>query len=109
MVAAVKTAFPSAITAPWLLVCAAASTPLVSFRSRISRTSLSSASAVRCLRLSRQPVDLVDDEDVDAAGPDIGEQALQRRPLHIAAREPAIGICAADSVERADAELACPR
>ena len=56
-----------------------------------------------------QPVDLVDDEDVDPAGPDIGEQALQRRPLHIAAREPAIGICAADSVERADAELACPR
>ena len=57
----------------------------------------------------RQPVDLVDDEDVDPAGPDIGEQALQRRPLHIAAREPANGICAADSVERAGAELACPR
>src|ERR1700732_3227896 len=56
-----------------------------------------------------QPVDLVDDEDVDPAGPDIGEQALQRRPLHIAAREPAIGICPADSVERAGAELACPR
>ena len=52
---------------------------------------------------------LVGDEDVDLAGPDIGELALQRRPLYVAAREPAIGICAADSVERADAELACPR
>ena len=37
-----------------------------------------------------QPVDLVDDDDVDPAGPDVGEQALQRRPLHVAAREPAI-------------------
>ena len=39
-----------------------------------------------------QPVDLVDDDDVDPAGPDVGEQALQRRPLHVAAREPAIVI-----------------
>ena len=39
-----------------------------------------------------QPVDLVDDDDVDPAGPDIGKQALQRRPVHIAAREPAIVI-----------------
>src|SRR5215813_9037033 len=30
---------------------------------------------------SGQPVDLVDDYDVDPAGPDIGEQALQRRSL----------------------------
>ena len=52
----------------------------------------------------RQPVDLVDDDNVHRAGPDIGEQALQRRPLHIAAREPAIGICPADSAGRADAE-----
>src|SRR5258706_12967327 len=52
----------------------------------------------------RQPVDLVDDDIVHRAGPDIGEQALQRRPLHIAAREPAIGICPADSAGRADAE-----
>src|SRR5467141_2579196 len=37
-----------------------------------------------------QPVDLVDDDDVDPAFPDVGEQALQRRPLHIAAGEPAI-------------------
>jgi hypothetical protein len=28
-----------------------------------------------------QPVDLVDDHDVDPVSPDIGEQALQRRPL----------------------------
>jgi len=33
----------------------------------------------------RQPVDLVDDDNVDPAGPDVGEEALQRRPLHIAA------------------------
>ena len=39
-----------------------------------------------------QPVDLVDDHDVDPAGPDIGEQALQRGALQIATREPAIVI-----------------
>src|SRR5208282_2327381 len=37
-----------------------------------------------------EPVDLVDDDDVDPAGSDIGEQVLQRRTLHVAAREPAI-------------------
>src|SRR5258705_10155079 len=37
-----------------------------------------------------QPVDLVDDDDIDPAALDVGEQALQCRPLHIAAREPAI-------------------
>jgi hypothetical protein len=31
-------------------------------------------------------VDLVDDDDADPAGPDIGEQALQRRQLQIGAR-----------------------
>jgi len=36
--------------------------------------------------LPRQPVDLVDDDDIDPAGPDVGEQALQRRPLQSAAR-----------------------
>src|SRR5712671_5108011 len=41
---------------------------------------------------SGQPVDLVDDHDVDPAGPDIAEQILQRRSLYIAAREPAIVI-----------------
>ena len=39
-----------------------------------------------------QPVDLVDDHDVDPAGPDIGEQALRRGSLEIAAGEPAIVI-----------------
>jgi hypothetical protein len=34
---------------------------------------------------ARQPVDLVDDHNVDPAGPDIGEQALQRRPEEPAA------------------------
>jgi hypothetical protein len=27
-----------------------------------------------------EPVDLVDDDGIDPTGPDIGEQALQRRP-----------------------------
>src|ERR1700731_4932165 len=34
--------------------------------------------------------DLVGDHDVDATGCDVGEQALQRRPFHVATREPAI-------------------
>ena len=37
-----------------------------------------------------QPVDLVDDDDIDLAGADIGEQQLQGRSLHIAAGTPAI-------------------
>ena len=32
----------------------------------------------------RQPVDLVDDDGIDPAGPDIGKQALQGRPLQVA-------------------------
>jgi len=39
-----------------------------------------------------QPVDLVHDHDIDPARPDIGEQALRRGSLEIAAREPAIVI-----------------
>src|SRR5207302_6156429 len=41
---------------------------------------------------SRQPVDLVDDHDVNAAGLDIGEQALHPGPFQLAAGEPAIVI-----------------
>ena len=37
---------------------------------------------------SGKPVDLVDDDDVDPAAADIGKQALQRRPLQIAAGNP---------------------
>src|SRR6202023_1165462 len=37
-----------------------------------------------------EPVDLVDNDDVDPASLDVGEQALQCRPLHVATREPAI-------------------
>src|SRR5207244_12120788 len=37
-----------------------------------------------------EPVDLVHDDNVDPASPDVGEQALQRGPLHVATREPAI-------------------
>src|SRR5437773_2661721 len=37
-----------------------------------------------------QAVDLVDDHDVDPASLDVGEQALQRWPLDVATREPAI-------------------
>ena len=39
-----------------------------------------------------QPVDLVDDDDVDPSSANIGEQALQSRPLHIATGEPAVVI-----------------
>ena len=34
----------------------------------------------------------MDDDNVDLVGPDVGEQCLQCRPVHIAAREPAIVI-----------------
>ena len=37
-----------------------------------------------------QPVDLVDDEDVDPPGLDVGKQALQRRALQGGARDAAI-------------------
>jgi hypothetical protein len=37
-----------------------------------------------------QPVDFVDDHDIDAASPYVGEQALQRGPLHSSTREPAV-------------------
>src|SRR6266849_330097 len=37
-----------------------------------------------------QPVDLVDEDDIDPASLDVGEQALECRPLRVAAREPAI-------------------
>jgi hypothetical protein len=39
-----------------------------------------------------QAVDLVDDHDVDLPGDDVGEQALQRRPLRVSPREPGIVI-----------------
>jgi hypothetical protein len=31
---------------------------------------------------SRQPVDLIHDDDVDLVSPDIVQQLLERRPLH---------------------------
>ena len=37
-----------------------------------------------------QPVNLVDDDDIDPASPDVGKQALECGPLDVAAREPAI-------------------
>ena len=37
-----------------------------------------------------QPVDLVDDHDLHFAGLDVGEQPLERRPLHRAAGEAAV-------------------
>jgi hypothetical protein len=41
---------------------------------------------------SGEPVYLVDNDNVDPAGPNIGERALERGPLQIAAGEPAIVI-----------------
>src|SRR5436309_5703176 len=43
-----------------------------------------------------QPVDLVDDHDVDPAGSDIGDQMLQSGSLQIAAGEPAIVIAGSE-------------
>jgi hypothetical protein len=37
-----------------------------------------------------EPVDLVDDDDVDLAGGDVGQQPLEAGPVHVAAREAAI-------------------
>src|SRR5207245_6869348 len=37
-----------------------------------------------------QPVDLVDDDDIDPASLDVGKQLLQCLPLDVATREPAI-------------------
>src|SRR6266850_370661 len=58
-----------------------------------------------------QPVDLVDDDDIDPAFPDVGEQALQSGPLHVATREPAVvvagpGQCPALVTLTADVGLA---
>src|SRR5439155_15269084 len=52
--------------------------------SKISTSRAKSASE----RVSRST--LVDDDDIDPASLDVGEQALQSRPLHIATRQPAI-------------------
>ena len=43
-----------------------------------------------------QPVDLVDDDDVDLAGLDLGQQLLQGRAVERGAREGAIVIAAGD-------------
>ena len=44
-----------------------------------------------------QPVDLVDDDDVDPPRLDVGEQPLQRRPLHRGAGEPAVVVSRAQA------------
>ena len=43
-----------------------------------------------------QPVDLVDDDHVDAAALDIAQQPLQRRPFHRAAGEAAVVVAIGD-------------
>ena len=45
---------------------------------------------------ARQPVDLVDDDDVDDAALDVAQQPLQRRALHAAAGEAAVVVAVAD-------------
>jgi hypothetical protein len=45
---------------------------------------------------ARQAVDLVDHHDVDPPGLDIGHQAFERGPVHVAAREPAILVVVGD-------------
>ena len=49
-----------------------------------------STSLAKSISERRQPVDLVDDDDVDPAGLDVGQQPLQRRPLQGAAGEAAV-------------------
>jgi hypothetical protein len=44
-----------------------------------------------------QPVDLVDDHDIDAPGRDVGEQPLQSRLTHRRAGEPAVIITRAQA------------
>ena len=44
-----------------------------------------------------QPVDLVDDHDIDALCRDVGEQPLQSRPTHRRAGEPAVIITCAQA------------
>ena len=45
---------------------------------------------------ARQPVDLVDDDHVDAAALDVAQQPLQPRALHRAAGEAAVVVAVAD-------------
>src|ERR1700730_7764002 len=52
-----------------------------------SKISTSRAKMAGC---ACQLVDLLHDDNADPASPDVGEQALQCGPLHVAAREPAI-------------------
>jgi hypothetical protein len=47
---------------------------------------------------SRQPVDLIHDDDVDLAGSDIVQQLLERRPLHRTSRKAAIVIAFSDEL-----------
>ena len=46
----------------------------------------------------RQPVDLIDDDHVDLAGPDILQQLLERRPLHRTSRKAAVVIAFPDKL-----------
>ena len=41
---------------------------------------------------AREPVDLVDDDDIDQPGLDVAQQTLERRPLQRAAGDPAVVI-----------------
>jgi hypothetical protein len=61
---------------------------------------------------SGQPVDLVDDYDVDPAGPNIGDQLLQGGSLQTAAGEPPVVVAGSDRYPAlvalaADEGLAC--
>ena len=64
-------------------------TKVTSLRSNTS-TSLAKSISERL-----KPVDLVDHDDVDQPGLDVGQQALQRRPLQGAAGEAAVVVAVA--------------
>ena len=55
---------------------------------------------------ARQPVDLVDHDDVDQPLLDVGEELPQRRPLQGPAREAAVVVRVADSAQPSDRWLA---
>ena len=58
--------------------------------------SKTSTSFEKSISERRQPVDLVDHDDVDQPLLDVGEQLLQRRPLQGAAGEAAVVVGVAD-------------
>ena len=67
-----------------MLNCCVTETNATLCRSKVSMIRAKSS------RRAAQPVDLVDDDAVDLAGFDVGQQALEGRAVHVAAGEPTV-------------------